>query len=434
MKVDVPSPMDLEEPLPGCGVEGTERPAPPTRPIPLHRPTYTDASSRYVTECLSSGRLRGDGPFTAGCHAWLESRLGGRAFLTGSGTSALEMAALVLGLEPGDEVICPSFTFPSTANAFLSRGVRPVFAEIRDDTLNLDERRLPEILTPRTKAIAVVHYGGVACEMDAVVELAARAGVSVIEDAAHGFGSKYRGRFLGTMGDVGCYSFHETKGVSCGEGGALVLRREALVRRAEMVWDTGTDRRAYFRGEVAQYTWRERGSSTMPSELVAACLLGQLTDLEPALGRRSALWREYRRQLKPLEDERLLKLPSVPPHCELAPDLFYVLLPRPDSREDLRAYLNARGVASAFHYLPLHLSEMGRRLGYRPGDFPATENASARLLRLPFFSGMSDEELETVVAHVYRFFRTETPKEVAHTSTQRPPGEGKTHRAESRRV
>jgi dTDP-4-amino-4,6-dideoxygalactose transaminase len=377
--------------------------------IPLHKAPTSDANSRYVAECLNAGQLRGDGLFTARCHRWLEQRLGRQIFLTTSCTAALEMAVLLLGLKPGDEVICPSFTFVSTANAFLSRGVTLVFADIRSDTLNLDERLLGQVCTPKTKVIVPMHYAGAGCEMDAIIEFARDAGIHVIEDAAHGFGSKYKGRHLGTIGDVGCYSFHETKGVSCGEGGAIVINRPADSALAEIIWDKGTDRRAFLRRDVSRYTWKSVGSSFLPSDMVAAFLLGQLERFGEDACKRKRLYEEYERKLESLVREGFLTLPAVPEHCEVVPDLFYVLLSSRQVRDDLMEFLNRHGIGAAFHYLPLHLSDVGRQLGYKEGAFPVAESISSRLLRLPFFAALTRGEMGEVVDHLYRFFRTQKP-------------------------
>jgi dTDP-4-amino-4,6-dideoxygalactose transaminase len=315
------------------------------------------------------------------------------------------MAALLAGLEPGDEVIMPSYTFVSTANAFVRVGARPVFVDIRPDTLNLDERLIAAAITERTRAIVPVHYGGVACDMDRILEIARRHGLLVIEDAAQGVNAFYGGRALGSLGQLGCYSFHETKNYICGEGGALCLNAPELVERAEILRDKGTNRKQFFRGQVDKYTWVDVGSSYVPSEIACAFLYAQLEMLEPIALRRRDLHRLYRTGLAALQDEGLLTLPQIPADCTSNHHLFYVLLPDKSARNDLLDGLTRRGVQAVFHYVPLHTSPMGRKLGYRTGDLPVTESISARLLRLPLYHDLAIEDQWRVIESVGTILR-----------------------------
>ena len=366
--------------------------------MPFNALSPTGAEQVYLAEALRSGRLAGDGLYTARCHALLEREIGvHKALLTTSCTHALEMAAILLNVSPGDEVILPAFTYVSVANAFVLRGARPVFADVRPDTLNLDETKLEPLITPRTKAIVLVHYAGVACEMDAILEIAGRHGLPVVEDNAHGLFGRYRNRWLGTMGTIGTLSFHETKAFTCGEGGALLLNDPALVERAAIVREKGTNRHQFLRGEVGAYTWVDIGSSYPPSELLAAFLLAQLEAREAVLTQRARVWNGYATRLRDWADRRGVQLPMVPAWCDQAHHLFFLLLPSQDMRESLMAHLSDAGISSAFHYQPLHLSDMGRRLGGRPGDCPVSEDVSSRLLRLPFYRTLSDEDVARVV-------------------------------------
>jgi dTDP-4-amino-4,6-dideoxygalactose transaminase len=372
--------------------------------IPFNRPETFGREKEYVLQALSSGHLSGDGPFGRACNELLARSLNvPAALLTTSCTHALEMAALLLEVGPGDEVVLPSFTFVSTANAFVLRGARPVFADVRPDTLNLDESRLEPLITGRTRAIVPVHYAGVGCEMDAILEIARRRGLAVVEDNAHGLFGRYRGRYLGTFGSLASQSFHETKNFTCGEGGALLINDARYVERAEILREKGTHRTRFFRGEVDRYTWVDVGSSYLPSELLAAFLLGQLEAREEIQTRRRRIWERYASLLGDWAASRGVRLPVVPPHCEQPYHLFYVILPSPEARAGLIAHLKERGILAVFHYLPLHLSEMGRRFGGKPGDCPVTEDVSERLLRLPFYTGMTEAEQERVVEAILEF-------------------------------
>jgi dTDP-4-amino-4,6-dideoxygalactose transaminase len=370
-------------------------------PVPFNRPLVLEAGYEYLRQAVAQGHLSGDGRFTRQCHALLERLLGvPKVLLTTSCTHALEMAALLLDVRPGDEVIVPSFTFVSTANAFVLRGARPVFADVRPDTLNLDEAHLERLITPRTRAVVPVHYAGVACAMDAILEVAARHGVAVVEDNAHGLFGCYGGRPLGTFGCLASLSFHETKNLSCGEGGALLINDERYVERAEVLREKGTDRNRFFRGEVDRYTWRDVGSSYLPSDALAALLFAQLEAHERIQARRRAIWERYAEGLRDWAGAAGVRLPVVPAGCEQAYHLFYLLLPSPEERQALIAALRARGVHAIFHYLPLHLSDMGRRFGGREGDCPVTEAVAERLVRLPLFYDLSESDQARVISSV----------------------------------
>jgi len=373
-------------------------------PIPFNRPELAGRELDYVRDAVSRGRLSGDGFYTRRCQELLSDLLGGaRVLLTTSCTHALEMAALLLDIGPGDEFIVPSFTFVSTANAFVLRGARPVFADIRPDTLNLDEERLSSCITPRTRTILPVHYAGVACEMDRILEVAGAAGVAVVEDNAHGLFGCWRGRPLGTFGSLSTLSFHETKNVFCGEGGALVVNDPDLAARAEILREKGTDRSRFFRGEIDRYTWVDVGSSYVPSDLLAAFLLAQLEARETIQVRRCRIWERYQEELAEWALARGARLPVVPNPCRQPWHLFYLLLPSFDERQALIAHLKAWGIQAVFHYLPLHLSEMGRRFGGRPGDYPVAESVSDRLLRLPCFPGLTEPEQARVIEAILAF-------------------------------
>lgn len=369
--------------------------------IPFNKPWLNGKELYYIATVIQAGHASGDGIYTRKCHTLLEQVLGvPKVLLTTSCTDALEMAALLLDVQPGDEVIVPSFTFVSTANAFVLRGARPVFADIRPDTLNLDETQLERLITPRTKAIIPVHYGGVGCEMDAIMEVAGRFGVAVIEDNAHGLFGTYRGRYLGTFGCLATQSFHETKNVTCGEGGALLINDPQYVERAEILREKGTNRSRFFRGQVDKYTWVDLGSSFLPSDLLAAYLYAQLEAREQIQAMRRRVWDYYAVHLAEWAAERGVQLPTVPACCEQPYHMFYLLLPSHAQRQALIAHLKAQGMLSVFHYLPLHLSDMGRRFGGQEGDCPVTEDVSDRLLRLPFYNELSEAEQAEVVAAI----------------------------------
>jgi dTDP-4-amino-4,6-dideoxygalactose transaminase len=372
--------------------------------VDFNRPVLVGDEMEYIAQAVESGHISGDGQFSRRCQAILEEVTGSaKVLLTTSCTHALEMAALLLDFRPGDEVIFPSFTFVSTVNAFVLRGVKPVFADIRQDTLNLDESQLPDLITNRTRAIVPVHYAGVACEMDRIMDLAARHGLAIVEDNAHGLFGKYRGRPLGTFGQFGTLSFHETKNVTCGEGGALLVNRAADVERAEIVREKGTDRSRFFRGQVDKYSWVSLGSSYVLSDLLAAMLLAQLENWQRIQARRRAIWETYLQGLTSWAALKGVRLPIVPTECEQSYHMFYLLLPDLRARTALIQYLRDRGIYSVFHYLPLHLSTMGKALGGKEGDCPVTEQVSDRLVRLPFYNGLTDEQLRLVIDTIMQF-------------------------------
>jgi dTDP-4-amino-4,6-dideoxygalactose transaminase len=341
--------------------------------------------------------LAGDGPFTKRCHLWLENKTGcAKALLTHSCTAALEMSALLLDIQPGDEVIMPSYTFVSTANAFVLRGGVPVFVDIREDTLNLDERLIESAITPRTRAIVPVHYAGVACEMDTIMDIARRHGLAVVEDAAQGVMASYKGRALGANGDLGAYSFHETKNVISGEGGALLVNDPDLVLRAEIIREKGTDRSRFFRGEVDKYTWQEVGSSFLPGELIAAFLWAQFEEAESITQKRLAIWQQYHAAFAELEMAGLLRRPIVPGECQHNAHMYYVLLAPDIDRQQVIDSLKAADIFPVFHYVPLHDSPAGRRYGRVHGSMTHTTDLSARLLRLPLWVLMQSQDVERV--------------------------------------
>ena len=372
--------------------------------IPFNRADVMGREWQYLQQAIEGGHLSGDGPFTKRCEGLLEEVLSiRRVLLTTSCTHALEMAALLLDLGPGDEVIVPSFTFVSTANAFLSNGSTPRFIDIRPDTLNLDEQLLESSITERTRAVAVVHYGGVACEMDRITAIANKHGLAVVEDNAHGLMATYREQPLGSVGGLGAVSFHETKNFSCGEGGALLINDEQFVSRAEVIREKGTDRSRFFRGEVTKYSWVDVGSSYVMSDLLAAFLYAQLEERERIQAIRRGIWEAYRDGLSGWADRVGAQLPHVPTECGQAYHLFYVIMPSRKARDGLIRHLRDNGVLAIFHYLPLHLSEMGGRLGGRLGDCPVTEHVSDCLVRLPFFAGLGKEPQETVIEAILSF-------------------------------
>ena len=369
--------------------------------IPFNRPCLAGNEYQYIAQAIANGHASGDGPFTRRCHEFLERELGvPRALLTTSCTHALEMAALLLDCGPEDEVIVPSFTFVSTANAFALRGSRLVFADIRPDTLNLDESQLESLITPRTKAIVVVHYAGVPCDMDAILEIANRHGVRVVEDNAHGLFSRYQNKYTGTFGCLATQSFHETKNFTCGEGGALIINDRDLLERALVIREKGTNRNRFFRGEVDKYTWVDLGSSYLPSDLLAAFLYAQLEARETIQQKRRRVWTHYYESLADWAARNEVQLPQVPPGCEQAYHMFYMLLPSAEYREALIAHLKARSILSVFHYTPLHSSEAGKKLAARAATCPVTEDVSERLLRLPFYTDLTESEQDSVINSV----------------------------------
>jgi dTDP-4-amino-4,6-dideoxygalactose transaminase len=372
--------------------------------IYFNKPSFEGREREYMAAALDAGHISGNGGFTRRAEAGLAELLAApKVLLTTSCTDALELAALLLDIQPGDEVVMPSFTFVSTANAFALRGARPVFADIREDTLNLDETLLADLVTERTRAVVPVHYAGVGCEMDAIAEVAEGAGAAVVEDNAHGLFGRYRGRLLGTFGRLATQSFHETKNITCGEGGALVINDEALIERAEILREKGTDRARFLRGQVDKYTWTDLGSSFLPSDLLAAVLCAQLEERESIQARREAIWNHYRESLAGWAGEHGVRLPVVPEHVDQAYHLFYLLLPTDAARDRLIEHLKQRRILAVFHYVPLHLSRMGERFGGRPGDCPVSESASTRLLRLPFYNQLTRADQDRVIEAVTDF-------------------------------
>lgn len=373
--------------------------------LPFNRPCTIGPEAAYVREAIASGQLCGDGPFGRRAQAFLETRFGTpHALLTTSCTAALEMSALLCDLKPGDEVILPSYTFVSTANAIALRGARPVFVDIRSDTLNLDERLIEAAITARTRAIWPVHYAGVGCEMDTIMAIARRHGLLVVEDAAQGVFASYKGRWLGTIGDLGCYSFHETKNIVCGEGGALLVNEPRFARRAEVLREKGTNRSQFLRGQVDKYTWVDLGSSYVPSDILAAYLLGQLEAGERITAKRGELCAEYARLLGPLAARGLLRLPVVPEGCVGNHHMFYVIAADTHTRGALMDHLRSAGYMATFHYVPLHTSPAGLAQGGRAGSLPVTEEMSARLLRLPLFYDMTSADTAAVAKAIFAFY------------------------------
>lgn len=366
--------------------------------IQFNRPFMTGREFDYIEQAKLGNKLAGDGPFTKKCHQWLEENTGSvKALLTHSCTAALEMAALLLDIQPGDEVIMPSYTFVSTANAFVLRGAVPVFVDIREDTLNLDERLIEAAITTRTKAIVPVHYAGVACEMDTIMAIARRHGLLVVEDAAQGIMASYKGKALGSIGDLGAFSFHETKNVISGEGGALLIKDTALASRAEIIREKGTDRSRFFRGEVDKYTWQEVGSSYLPGELIAAFLWAQLEEARNITSRRLASWERYHHLLAPAESIGILRRPIIPAKCKHNAHMYYVLLNPETDRQAVLSRLKQNEIYAVFHYVPLHSSPAGRRYGRANDSLSVTNRQSERLIRLPLWVGLSEVQQDKII-------------------------------------
>ena len=372
--------------------------------IPFNKPTYLGNESEYIAQSLSLSHISGDGAFSQKCHAYLERHLGvARALLTTSCTHALEMAAFLLDIQPGDEVIVPAFTFVSSINAFVLRGAVPVFADIRSDTLNIDELQLPRLISDRTRAIVLVHYAGVACEMDEIMAIARKNGVAVVEDNAHALFARYKGRFLGTFGELATQSFHETKNFTCGEGGALLINDEELIDRAEIIREKGTNRSRFFRGQIDKYTWVDVGSSYLPSDMLAAHLWAQFERADQVQARRKQIWDYYQAHLEDWAGRHAVGLPTIPAYVEQAYHMFYLILPSLACRTALIKHLQRRSILSVFHYLPLHLSDMGKQFDGKAGDCPVTEDIADRLLRLPFYYALTRAEQDEVLAGLFAF-------------------------------
>ena len=374
--------------------------------IPFNKPCIVGPELTYVSQAIANGHASGNGPFSKRAQKLMEERFGARrTLLTTSCTAALEMAALLCDLEPGDEVILPSYTFVSTANSVVLRGAKPVFVDIRADTLNIDERLIEAAVTSRTRAIFPVHYAGIACDMDEIMAIAARHNLLVVEDAAQGVFAKYKEQWLGTIGDMGCYSFHETKNFSCGEGGALVVNKARFEDRAEILREKGTNRSQFLRGQVDKYTWVDIGSSYVPSDMLAAFLVGQLEHMEKITEKRRLICNQYHDILAPLAERGLLRLPIVPQYCTTNYHMFYILTSNIEERTALIAHLGQAGILAVFHYVPLHSSPYGQSLGGRSGALPITEEMSARLLRLPLYYDMTEADVTAVGESILDFYR-----------------------------
>lgn len=373
--------------------------------IPFNVPPRTGSELQYMQQAIEGNKICGDGRFTKQCSAWMQERFGiQKVLLTTSGTTALEMAALLCGLNPGDEVILPSFTFSSTATAFVLAGARLVFVDIRPDTMNIDETKIEAAITPRTKVIVPMHYAGVACEMDAIMEIAGRHGLKVVEDAAQGVMSAYKGKALGTIGEFGCYSFHETKNYSMGEGGALLIRDPEYNEQAEILREKGTNRSKFFRGQVDKYTWVDYGSSYLPSELNAAYLYAQLELADEITQARLSVWNQYRQELSSLEQAGLIELPFVPEHCKQNGHMFYIKTKDMAERTALIDFLKKKEILSVFHYVPLHSAPAGLKFGRFHGEDRYTTKESERLLRLPLYYGLKADQVSYIAGQVRKFY------------------------------
>ncbi len=382
--------------------------------IPFNKPVFAGNELWYIQDAVQRMHISGDGHYTGRCHEMLEEIHGGsRVLLTTSCTTALELAALLLDLEPGDEVIMPSFTFVSTANAFALRGAKIRFADVSPDTLNIDPTHVRSLINDRTRVIVPVHYAGVACDMDELAAIAAPHGIAIIEDAAQALGSTYRGKPLGSIGQMGTLSFHETKNVICGEGGAIIVNDESLVKPAEIAREKGTNRAAFFRGEVDKYTWCDLGGSMLPSDILAAFLLGQLEHLSALNGRRRTLWDRYLEGLGSLGEREDVDLPVVPEYATHNAHLFGLRVRDLEARSELIEGLRDRGIGAVFHYVPLHLSPMGRAMGYQDGDLPVTEREHARLLRLPLYPSLVDSDQGRIIDSVLDLLSAREPKSAA---------------------
>ena len=372
--------------------------------IPFNRPALVPNELENIQDVLLKGHLSGDGEYTKKCNALLEQITGAqKVLLTTNCTHALEMTAILLDIHPGDEVIIPSFTFVSTVNAFVLRGAKPVFADIRPDTLNLDETKFEKLITSKTKAVVPVHYAGVGCEMDTILPIAQKHNLKVVEDNAHGLFGKYRGKNLGTFGDLATQSFHETKNISCGEGGAVLINSAELNDRAEIIREKGTNRSRFFRGQIDKYSWVDIGSSYLPSEVLAAILYTQLEARESIQQKRSHIWHSYAKSLADWAQRHEVRYPIVPDYCEQPYHMFYMLMPSLEVRTRFISFMKSKSVLCVFHYLPLHLSDMGIGFGGKPGDCPVTEDISDRLVRLPMFYNLEQKDLEYVIEQILSF-------------------------------
>ena len=377
--------------------------------IPFNRAFQTGKELEFIQDAMRRNHLSGDGHYTKLVNNFIQEKFGiNKALMTTSCTHALDMAAMLIDLKPGDEVILPSYTFVSTVNAVVLRGAKPVFIDIKPTTLNIDSNKIEDKITQRTKAIFPVHYAGVGCEMDLVMDIAKRYNLYVVEDAAQGVNAKYNGQYLGSIGHIGSYSFHETKNYSCGEGGAITInsRNQELIERAEIIREKGTNRSKFFRGQVDKYTWVDIGSSYLPSDMLAAFLWAQFEDLDYINDLRRKIYNRYYATLQPYEDGEILRLPVIPPNCESNFHMFYILLHDENRRNEVMYKLKEKGINSVFHYIPLHSSPMGQQFGYKVGDLPITEDLSARLLRLPMYAGMISDEQEYVLENLQSILGT----------------------------
>ena len=369
--------------------------------IPFNKPCIVGKELEYIKMAIEKVKLSGNGEFTKKCDSFIEKKFGiKKALLTTSGTDALEMACILLDLKQDDEVILPSYTFVSSVNAILLRGAKPVFVDIRLDTLNIDENKIEEKITEKTKAIMIVDYAGIGCEMDKIRKIADKYNLYIIEDAAQGVNAKYKNKYLGSFGEIAAYSFHETKNYIAGEGGAVLINNEKFIERAEIIWEKGTNRQKFFRGEIDKYTWVDIGSSFLPSELNAAYLWAQFEHLDMIQNKRKELFEYYYNGLKELEEKNILNLPIIPDECSSNYHIFYLMLKDEKTRNSLMDYLRSKGILAVFHYIPLHLSPMGKKLGYKKGDFPITEDLSNRLLRLPMFYSLTKAEQDYIVRKI----------------------------------
>lgn len=373
--------------------------------VPFNVPPFTGKETEYMAQAIRNNKLCGDGPFTHQCHEWFEKKTGAaKVLLTTSGTSALEMAALLCDIRPGDEVILPSYTFVSTADAFVQRGAKCVFVDIRPDTMNIDETKIEAAITDKTACICVVHYAGVACEMDTIMDIARRHNLKVVEDAAQGVLSWYKGKALGTIGDVGCYSFHETKNYTMGEGGAVLVNHPEQIEQAEIYREKGTNRSKFIRGQIDKYTWVDYGSSYLPSDLNAAYLWAQLEQADVIFDDRMNTWNEYYKAFQPLAQAGKVELPVIPEGCDHNAHMFYLKCKDIEERSALISYLKSKDIYSVFHYIPLHSAPAGQRFGRFDGEDVFTTRESERLTRLPLYFGQTKEQREKVIEEVYKFF------------------------------
>lgn len=373
--------------------------------IPFNKPSIVGRELYYIAQAVLSGKISGDGIFTEKCNELIKNRYSiEKVLLTTSCSTALDMSAILCNISDGDEVILPSYTFVSTANSFLVRGAKLKFVDIREDTLNIDEKKIEKAVTSRTKVVVVVHYAGVGCDMDVITDIAKRHNLLIVEDAAHGMEAKYKDRYLGAIGDIGCYSFHETKNYICGEGGAIAINNAKFIERAEIIREKGTNRSKFFRGEIDKYTWVDIGSSYLPSEILSAFLYAQLENIETIAKDRLSSWQYYYDSLEILEKKGFFKRPVIPKMCKQNGHMFYILLNDSRARDSLMNYLKSNGILAVFHYLPLHSSTMGLKMGYKLGDFPITEKMSDCILRLPLFFSINRNDQDVVIKEIYSFF------------------------------